>query len=86
MLKKLLGIIICITIASSFSAVYAHDGSFTWFGLRRNNTEIEFRSGDAQHDNGRHLGHCEHKKKCHHKKPPKHKPAPKHHRFFKFWD
>ncbi len=92
MLKKLLGIIICITLVSSFSAVYAHDGSFTWFGLRRNNTEIEFRSGDAHHDNGRHLGHCEPKHKCHHKKPPKppkphkHKKDPKHHRFFKFWD
>lgn len=92
MLKKLLGIIICITIATSFSAAYAKDGSFTWFGLRRHNTEIEFRSGDAHHDNGRHLGHCDHKHKCHHKKPPKppkkhkHKKAPKHHRFFKFWD
>ncbi len=84
MLKKILGLLICFSIVSCFSIAYAHD-SFTWFGLRKNNTEIVVQSSSHPH----------HKPPKHHKihkpKPkPKHKhkwhKGPKKHHWFKWWN
>ncbi len=69
MLKKILGVFICILILSFFQTASAHDG-FTWFGLRRNNTEVMFRTSDSN-------VRCDHHD-CHKHKPKKHKPKPKH--------
>lgn len=72
MLKKLLGLLISIVVLSFYNPVNAH-GSFTWFGLRKNNTEVIFQSSSPHAD-------CGHKD-CHKPKPPKHKlkhKKPKH--------
>lgn len=69
MVKKFLIMSFCILVTSFFSIASAHDG-FTWFGLRRNNTEIMFQTSDSQ-------VRCDHPD-CHrHKHKPK-PPKPKH--------
>ena len=45
MLKKFFIMLVCILVTSSFTIASAHD-NFTWFGLRRNNTEIMFKTSD----------------------------------------
>ncbi len=71
MLKKLLGLLICISIVSFYSVANAHD-RFTWFGLRRGNTEILIQSPAHHPDCGPHdCGKHKHKHGCH-KKGPKH--------------
>lgn len=75
MLKKILGLVICIMMTSLFSVVSAHE-SFAWFGLKRNNTEIMINSGDSHYHIRHHNDCCDkhkHKHKCKcHKKGPKH--------------
>ncbi len=87
MLKKIFGVIICLSIISIFSPVSAHEGNFTWFGLRRDNTEVVFRTSSPDADCHPH-GHC-HKPKHKHKPKPKHKhkhkKGSKFH-FHKWWD
>ena len=43
MIKRLLSLLICLTITSTFSIASAH-GTFTWFGLRKDNTEVVIQS------------------------------------------
>ncbi len=70
MIKRLLSLLICLTITSTFSIASAH-GTFTWFGLRKDNTEVVIQSS----------GHNPHHHNCcHHKPKPKHKPKPHHHK------
>ena len=59
MSKKFIALLFCIIISSSYSVAKA-DGSFTWFGLKKDNTEIVFNSYPEQDK-------CNHHK-CHHKK------------------
>ncbi len=69
MIKKLFAIVCCFIISSFYCSAMA-DGTFTWFGLKKDNTEIVF-SSNSDHNCPPH--------KCHHKKPkPKHKHKPKH--------
>ena len=89
MLKKILGLLICISVISLFSTASAHD-SFTWFGLKKNDTEVVIKSSNH------HSIDCKHKKcpicdkKHKHKpKPPKshkHKDHKKWHHHLKWWD
>ncbi len=83
MFKKIFGIIICLAITAIYSSVYAH-GTFTWFGLRKDNTEIYINTG--AHPEPPHPACDHHPKKPKHKPPkPKHEPhkkGPKHHRCF----
>lgn len=89
MLKKLLGLLICVSVLSFFVPADAH-GDFTWFGLRRNNTEVTVSSSSGHHVEHRH--HHKHKPKPKHKH--KHKPKPKHKKhhhkkgpnFHKWWN
>lgn len=67
MLNKFIAVLFCIII-SSFYSVSKADGSFTWFGFKKDNNEIVFSSHPDNDE-------CNHHK-CHHKKP-KHKPTPK---------
>ena len=85
MYKKIFGVIICLSIISIFTPVNAHEGSFTWFGLRRDNTEVVF--GTSSHEPDCHPpGHCHKHKPKHKPKKPKHyKKGPKFH-FHKWWD
>lgn len=76
MLKKFFIMLVCILVTSSFTIASAHD-NFTWFGLRRNNTEIMFKTSDSydrcdDHD-------------CHkHKHKHKHcKKGPNYHKWWK---
>ncbi len=73
MLKKIFGITLFMAITAVFSCAEAH-GTFTWFGLRKDNTEIFINTGtdDKIHP----PAHKPHPKKPKHK--PKHKPKPKH--------
>lgn len=85
-MKKILGVLICLCIASYFSVAEAH-GTFTWFGLKRNNTEIVVQSSsNAHHHPPKH--HKIHKPKP--KPKPKHKhkwyKGPKKHHWYKWWD
>ncbi len=99
--KRILGLIICILMMSSFSVADAH-GTFTWFGLRKNNTEITVQSSDCRSgfwgwfrrcdcDEHRHKPPKPKHKEKHKPKPPKHKHdcGPKHHCHpehpFKWW-
>ena len=79
MLKKIFGVIVCLSIISVFSPVNAHEGGFTWFGLRRDNTEVVFST--SSHEPECHPpGHCHKPKpKPKHKHKPKPKPKPKKH-------
>lgn len=85
MLKKFFIMLMCIIVTSSFTIASAHD-NFTWFGLRRNNTEVMFRTSDSHDRCDDHKCH-KHKPKPKHK--PKHKPKPKPekkwHHFHKWW-
>ncbi len=77
MIKRLLSLLICITITSTFSIASAH-GTFTWFGLRKDNTEVVVQSS------GHHHNCCHHKPKPKHKhKPHHHKKGPNHHKWWK---
>lgn len=67
MLKKTVGILLCASIISFCTPVMAH--GFTWFGLRKDNTEIFINTGS--HPEPEPPGHRPHPKK------PKHKPKPK---------
>ena len=78
MMKKALGIIICLCVTSYFSAAYAH-GTFTWFGFRNDNAEVMINSGTPHHGPACGPHDCGHRKPKppkpkhkHHKKPPKH--------------
>lgn len=77
MIKKIIAVIFCLIITSIYNVAKA-DATFTWFGLKKDNTEIVF-SSNPEHE-------C-HTHKCHHKKPKqklKHehpKKGPKHHKF-----
>lgn len=55
MLKKIFGLLVCMIWVSIFSIAEAH-GTFTWFGLKRDNTEIIFRS-KIPHSNVHHKVH-----------------------------
>lgn len=80
MIKKIFALMICVTVMSFFSIADAH-GSFTWFGLRRDNTEVVFQTS-GHHDDCGPKGHCKHK----HKKPkPKHKHHKKGPKAHKWW-
>ncbi len=68
MYKRLIVTLICI-IATSFYCTASAHGTFTWFGLKKDNTEIYVNTGSHPH-------HDCHGPKCHPKKP-KHKPKPK---------
>ncbi len=69
MIKKIIAVIFCLIITSVYNSAKA-DATFTWFGFKKDNTEIVF-SSNPEHE-------C-HTHKCHHKKPkPKHKHKPKH--------
>ncbi len=76
MLKKFFIMLVCILVTSSFTIAIAHD-NFTWFGLRRNNTEIMFKTSDS-HDR------CD-DHDCHkHKHKHKHcKKGPNYHKWWK---
>lgn len=65
MIKRLLSLLICITITSTFSIANAH-GTFTWFGLRKDHKEVVVKSSNHHHN-------C-----CHHKHKPKPKAKAKH--------
>lgn len=81
MLKKILFLLVCFVFTSYFSVSNAH-GTFTWFGLRKDNTEITFQRSDD-------VGHKPH---WHHKHKPKPKPKHKKHHpkkkfhFHKWWE
>ena len=85
MRKNILCFILCISVISIFSAAYAHD-SFTWFGLKKNDTEVVLKTSDSHsvrsHHKHRDCFFCfgDHKPKQPHKHKPKHKhkPQPKH--------
>lgn len=76
MLNKFFIMLVCIIFTSSFTIASAHD-NFTWFGLRRNNTEIMFKTSDS-HDR------CD-DHDCHkHKHKHKHcKKGPNYHKWWK---
>lgn len=73
MLKKLLALLVGIIILSFCNPVNAH-GTFTWFGLRRNDTELIIQTSSPHTD-------CGHRD-CHRPVPPpkpkKHKPKHEH--------
>ncbi len=73
MLKKFLGIFICLAITSFYCSANAH--GFTWFGLRNNDTEI-FISNTEHPEPAPPPPHKHHPKKP---KPKKHKPDKKPH-------
>ncbi len=81
MKKRILGLIVCILMASSFSVADAH-GTFTWFGLRKNNTEVTVKSSDCNSGFWGWARRCDCDDKHKHKPPkPKHKKKhkpPKH--------
>ena len=80
MFKKILGVIICLSITSVYLSANAH--GFSWFGLRNNDTEIFI--GNTTHPEPPPPPHKHHSKK-HKPKPKKHKPPkkdPKHCKFF----
>ena len=72
MLKKFLGIFICLVITSFYCSANAH--GFTWFGLRNNDTEIFI--SNTEHPVPAPPPHKHHPKKP---KPKKHKPDKKPH-------
>ncbi len=81
MFKRVFGIIFCFVVFSLFSSADAHS-TFTWFGLRKDNTEIFINTGTAHEPDC--PPHKPHPKK-HKPKPPKHEPhkkGPKHHKCF----
>lgn len=77
MLKKTIGILLCASIISFCTPVMAH-GTFTWFGLRKDNTEIFINTGS--HPEPEPPRHKPHPKKPKHKH--EHKKGPKHHNCF----
>lgn len=72
MLKKFLGIFICLVITSFYCSANAH--GFTWFGLRNNDTEIFI--SNTERPEPAPPPHKHHPKKP---KPKKHKPDKKPH-------
>ena len=72
MLKKFLGIFICLVITSFYCSANAH--GFTWFGLKNNDTEIFI--SNTEHPEPAPPPHKHHPKKP---KPKKHKPDKKPH-------
>lgn len=69
MLKKFFIMLVCILVTSSFTIASAHD-NFTWFGLRRNNTEIMFKTSDSHDRCDDHVCHKHKHKHKHCKKGP----------------
>ena len=74
MFKKIVALLLCSFVVIMFSTTKAF-ASFTWFGFKKDNTEVVFKTSEH------HSIHCEHDK-CH---KPKHKPKakPKHKHKFK---
>ena len=82
MSKKFWVVFFCIII-TSFSSLAKADGDFTWFGLKKNNTEIVF-SSHSENDECK-IQKCHHKKpknKLKHKHENHHKKCHKNHKFF----
>lgn len=86
MQKKVIKIFICVTILIFSSEAIAHE-SFTWFGLKRNDTEVVIKS--SNHHSIEYSHHkcpiCD-KKHKHKPKPQKHKGHKKWHHHLKWWD
>ncbi len=86
MLKKIIGISICLFVFTLFNIPSAN-AAFTWFGFRNDNTEVMVNSTDEPH---RFLWFDHHPKKAPKHHPPKgpthhpHKKGPKRHKWW--WD